>query len=60
MTSLTFNIVHFPNFEINAALEQAPHLTVSKFYKRRKRLLEEIRYSFSEQDSSKGNSLEAS
>ena len=31
---LTFNIVHFPNFEI----------TVSKFNKRRGRLLEEIRY----------------
>ena len=40
---LTFNIVHFPNFEISASLLLAPHLTVSKFNKRRGRLLEEIR-----------------
>ena len=34
---LIFNIVHFPNFEISASLEFAPHLTVSKFNKRRAR-----------------------
>ena len=41
---LTFNIVHFPNFEISASLLLAPHPTVSKFDKRRCRLLAEIRY----------------
>ena len=41
---LTFNIVHFPNFEIYSSLKQAPHLTVSKFNKSRGRLLEEIQY----------------
>ena len=40
---LIFNIVHFSNFEISASLQLAPHLTVSKFIKRRGRLLEEIR-----------------
>ena len=42
---LTFNIVHFPNFEINASLLLALHLAVSKFNKRRGRFLEEMRYS---------------
>ena len=41
---LTFNIAHFPNFEISASLLLALHLTVSKFNKRQGRLLEEIRY----------------
>ena len=36
---LTFNITHFLNFEMSAS-----HLIVSKFNKRRGRLLEEIRY----------------
>ena len=40
---LTFNIVHFPNFEISDALK-ALHLTVSKFNKRRGCLLEKTRY----------------
>ena len=42
---LTFNIVHFPNFEINASLLLVLHLTVSKFNKRQQRFLEEMRYS---------------
>ena len=42
---LTFNVVHFPNFEISASLLLAPHITVSKFNKRRGLLLEEIRLS---------------
>ena len=33
---LKFNIVHFPNFEISASLELAPHHTVSKFRKNSK------------------------
>ena len=41
---LTFNITHFPNFEISASLLLAPHLTVSKLGKRRGCLLEEISY----------------
>ena len=40
---MTFKIIHFPNFEISASLELAPHLTVSKF-NMLPRLLEEIRY----------------
>ena len=36
---LTFNIVHFPNFEKSASLLLAPHLTVSKFNKRREALI---------------------
>ena len=40
---LTFNIVHSPKFEISVSLKLAPHLTISKFDKRRRRLLEEIR-----------------
>ena len=30
---LTFNIVHFPNFETSMSLELALHLTVSKLNK---------------------------
>ena len=46
---LTFNIVHFPNFEISASLLLAllsnkRRTSVSKFNKRRGLLLEEIRY----------------
>ena len=41
---LTFNIAHFPYFEISASLLLALHLTVSKFNKRRGSLLEETRY----------------
>ena len=44
---LTFNIVHFPDFEISASLLLAPNVTVSKFNKRRGRLLEEIGYCIS-------------
>ena len=40
----TLNIVHFPNFEISASLLLAPHLTVSKFNKRRGRLLYDTVY----------------
>ena len=40
---LTFNIVHVPKFEISTSLKLAPHLTVSKFNKSRRRLLEGIR-----------------
>ena len=35
---LAFNFVHFPNFEISASLQLAPHLAVSKFNKLRGRL----------------------
>ena len=41
---LTFNIVHFPNFEISAFLLLASHLAVSKFNKRWGHLLDEIRH----------------
>ena len=41
---LTFNIVHFTNFEIRASLLLAPHLTVSKFNKCRGRLLYDTVY----------------
>ena len=41
--ALAFNIVHFANFEISASLYLAPHIAVSEFNKRRRRLLEEIR-----------------
>ena len=40
---LTHHIAHCPNFEISASLKLAPHFTISKFNKRRGRLLEEIR-----------------
>ena len=36
---LTCNIFHFPNFEISAWLKLAPHLTVSKFNKRREAII---------------------
>ena len=38
----TFNVVHFPNFEISASLELAPHLTLKKFHKRCGRLWYEL------------------
>ena len=41
---LTLNIAHFFNFEISTSLLLAPYLAISKFNKRRGRLLEEIRY----------------
>ena len=42
--ALTFNIVHFANFEISVSLYLAPHLAVSKFDKHRGHILEEIMY----------------
>ena len=41
---LTFNIVHFPNFEISTSLLLVSHLTVPEFNKCQGCLLEEIWY----------------